>query len=226
MTLCLVLLCLATGAYLAYFASPGARKPGTFPLGKLITAGYLLLSFLALAGMLVSYLAFPGESAERAVRHIEYRGVAMELPSLTGDASNIRLAGDTINASSDVKRAFKWYALRSGARLDLRITEIQDGKIEAVKARAVAPGQVVRIDGTCVNEAIGGWIADGKSATFEVDETDDDGKARTIRFTVQSDGNRIRVDNAGWFSLRDYITLRDALNAGHNVELGHRLLGF
>ena|GEM_PF-4207241 len=226
MPLCLTTIALATFAYLAFFQMKGAKGQGGVKPGKLLTAGYLAGSTLLLVLMIAIYVGFPSEAMHRAARHVEFQGVAIDLPSFTGDASNFRLSGDEIDADSPVRRAFRWFALRPKSQVDLRPISADNGKIVAVRGIARNAAQVIRLNDVCINLPIGRPVASGDSETFDI-VTMSDPTHQTADFTVRVDGGQVKIGDSGTaFELLDRLSLRTALTLAGNNDLIHRLSNY
>lgn len=195
----LLFIFLLTLGYLGFFMMPGARRSDAFALGRLVTGGYLCLSTLSIGWLIVSYLGFPGEAVRELVRHIEFRGVAVTVPSISGDTSNVRITSNQVDIDAEVKRAFRWSAVPSGGWIDVRAAKTEGDSITSFRADAHRCGEVVRLNRICVNDTVGGWMRPGERRTFSV-----------FRHTV---GNRKELPNGGYgFSIRaleDQIELAD-----------------
>jgi hypothetical protein len=219
-------------AYLGYFAlrSGGAARslPGGATSGqvdKAVTLGYLLLSTAAIAGLLVSHLAMPGPAVSRSARHVEFRGVAVTVPSVTGDMSNVRISGDPVNADSEVQRGFRWSSLPFGAIIDLRPDQIDADQISSYRAIAKHVGSIVRLNGRCINDVVGGWIQPGQLAQYTIDG--DGGTGTHVPFELTIDKNRVQVGSAGhrseWLTMRSAENLRSLLKRADLNDLASPL---
>jgi hypothetical protein len=225
----LLVLFLLTLGYLVFFALPGARRRDGEALGKAVTAGYLLGSVLLLLLLLLQHLAFPGGKVAAAVRHIEFRGVGVTLPSVTGATSNVRITGDPIDVEADVQRGFRWFALPSGSWIDVRPDVTEGNKILSYRAVAHHPGQVVRLSERCINETVGGWAKPGETARYKIDRTASQGKrARaSVEFGIEAQSGSVRVRPDGqWTRLVNRSSLRDVLVASGALKLRDSLASY
>ena len=161
--------------FLAYFGLRGSASSRVLPGGvtagqvdKAVTLAYLCLSAACIAGILISHIALPGPAVERAARHFEFRGVAVTVPSASGDTSNVRITGDPVDAESEVQRAFRWFALPSGSWIDLRPEALDGDRIVSYRAQARNLGDIARLNGMCINQAVGGWVAQDAVGDYRI----------------------------------------------------------
>jgi hypothetical protein len=145
---------------------PGGVTAGQ--VDKAVAMSYLLLSTICLLGMLVSHIALPGADVSRTARHFEYRGVAVTVPSASGDTSNVRITGDPVDAESEVQRAFRWFALPSGSWIDIRPDQLDGDRVVSYRALARNLSDITRLNGYCINQAVGGWIAQDQHGVYRV----------------------------------------------------------
>ncbi len=207
-------------AYLGYFALRNGAASRTLPGGatagqvdKAVTIGYLFLSTVCIAGLLISHLAMPGPIVSRAARHMEFRGVAVTVPSVTGDMSNVRISGDPVNADSEVQRGFRWASLPSGSWIDLRPDQIEADHITSYRAIAKHFGSVARLNGRCINDVLGGWIKSGQTAQFSIDDDGDTPVHLKLELTIEKGKVEVGVDGhkSGKLPLQAAETLRSLL---------------
>jgi hypothetical protein len=179
---------------------------------RLFTATYVTVGLVACLTMIVP-LAFPGADAHEAVRHVEFQGIAIDLPSITGPASNFRLSGDPMGSNDPVRAAFRWWALTSGSTIDLRATEVENSQPKTFRAVANGTSQVIRLNGICVNLPLGASVPDGSGAKFTV--TAGDHPQTSITFGIEVSGTTFSLDGgSGKVALRDRMSLRDAFLEG------------
>ena len=228
--LCLFLLTLA---YLGYFLLPGSKRSDAFGLGRIVTACYLGISTLIIAILIVSSIGFPGALVHKLVRHIEFRGVAVTVPSLTGDTSNVRISSNVIDNDSEVKRAFRWFALPAGSWIDLRPDRTEGKSIKTYRAEAHGLQNVVRLNRVCINDTVGGWIRPGEKGTFRIvrllvsrrhaTKAAEIGPA--IEFTIHSKQDQVQVEGQGAspVPLVDHASLRDIVSAAGLKDLQSKL---
>ncbi len=233
MGLLLLLLFLLTLAYLGYFLMPGARRTESVALGRVITGAYVGSSGFLIAILLISYLGFPGETVHKLVRHIEYRGVAVTVPSISGDTSNVRISSNLVDSEAEVKRAFRWFALPSGAWIDLRPDQTEGKRILSYRASAHQSIDVVRLNRICVNDTVGGWLKVGEKAEFRyVQRKRSDRRTSPkfftgpgVAFSISVEANQVEIRSGDFDGetkkapLLDRSSLRDALNATGNKQL-------
>ncbi len=224
-----------TLAYLGYFLLPGSRRSDAFQLGRQITTAYLLLSSLLIAILVVGHTGYPGATVHQLVRHIEYRGVAVTVPSISGNTSNVRITGDVVDADSTIKRAFRWFALPTGAWIDLRPDGADGKNILSYRAEAHSSNQIVRLNRICVNDVIGGWISTGKSAEFnvttpyKVQRRKSRHTSNEVQFKLSCDRNEIKLTSSldgiavRSLTLQDHISLRDLLRGPGSAKLREAL---
>ncbi len=221
-------------AYLGYFALRTGAASRTLPAGatagqvdKAVTLGYLFLSVICIGGLLVSHLAMPGPVASRAARHMEFRGVAVTVPSVTGDMSNVRISGDPVNADSEVQRGFRWSSLPAGSWIDLRPDAIEADHITSYRAIAKHLGSVARLNGRCINDVVGGWIQNGQTGQFTVTTGDEDAPIH-LPFALTIEKNKVKVTFKGQtsnaLSLQPVETLRSLLKRADLAELSAQLV--
>jgi len=224
--LCLTTIALATLAYLVFFQMKGAKAPTGARLGKLVTAGYLGGSSLLLMFLLGTYIGLPTQAMHQATRHVEFQGVAIDLPTLSGDASNFRLSGDLITSDSAVRRAFRWFALRPGTEIDLRPLSVENGKILSYRAVARKSNQVIRLNDICINLPVGRPIRSGEAETFSVVSMGDSSH-QTAQLDVRVDGSDVRFGGVGGaVEILDRLSLRSALTTAGATDLIQRLSNF
>lgn len=238
MSLLLLVLFLLTLGYLGYFALPGSRRSDAFHLGRAVTTGYLLVSSLLIGLLFVSYTGFPSSAVRKLVRHIEFRGVAVTVPSVTGDTSNIRITGDPIDSESPIKRAFQWFALPSGAWIDLRPDRTDGQTVLSYRAEAHSCSEIVRLNRYCVNKTVGGWINVGEAAQFEISTPFRKGAGprkqppRVIDLKLSAAEDEIHLSSTlegsavKMTGLQDHLSLRDLLKATDSGNLRDKLKGF
>lgn len=233
MGLLLLGLFLITLAYLGYFLMPGARRPDAFALGRVVTSGYLALSTFFIAVLIISSIGFPGASVHKLVRHIEFRGVAVTVPSITGDTSNVRITSNAVDNESEVKRAFRWFGLPAGAWIDLRPDQTEGKSIRSYRAEAHGCQNVVRLNRVCVNDSAGGWIKPGEKARFQVIRVPLSQRHRKQKssgevvgeFTIAAKADQVEVNSGGLshettlVTLVDRASLRDVIVASGQKDL-------
>lgn len=221
-------------AYLGYFALRAGGTARTLPGGatagdvdKAVTLGYLFLCTAGIIGLLVSHLAFPGPEAARAARHMEFRGVAVTVPSVTGDMSNVRISGDPVNADSEVQRGFRWTALPAGAIVDVRPDQIDGDRITSYRASARHLGQVARINGRCINAVAGGWVEPGMQGLIRLQPLDH--RHSDIILSLADIDQRIQLGVNGhtfWADpIRSAETLRALLKRANRSDLAATFQG-
>lgn len=224
MGLLLLILFALTAAYLGYFLLPGSRRADAYTLGRLVTTGYLAASFLVIGTLILTSIGFPGDTVHKLVRHIEYRGVAVTVPSITGDTSNVRITSNLVDSDSEVKRAFRWFALPAGAWIDLRPDQTEGKSIASYRVEAHQCPNVVRLNRVCVNDTVGGWVNVGEKAAYLVvhrpvaDRGTRGGRKLAgiqINLSVQSGqikiSNNVQGHSGATIPLMDRISLRDAI---------------
>ena len=190
----LLLLFLLTLGYLAYFGLPGSRKSDALALGRKITAGYVLISSALIALLILLHTALLRADVHRLVRHVEFRGVAVTVRSITGDTSNVQITGDPIEGGSVVARSFRWFALPSGTTIDLRPDKSEGRKIESYIAEAHRCPEVVRLNRVCVNDVVGGWIPAGQSSQFDISDSTRP-KANRFEFSIAAKDGQVSVND-------------------------------
>ncbi len=164
MGLLLLFLFLLTLGYLGYFMLPGSRRADAHSLGRLVTSGYLLLSCGAIGLLFATYLAFPGAQVHKLVRYIEFRGVSVTVPSIAGDTSNVRITSNVVDNESEVKRAFRWFAMPAGSWLDLRPDQTAGMTIKSYRVEAHQCPEVVRLNriSASMRRLVAGYAQDRK----------------------------------------------------------------
>ncbi len=190
-------------------------------LGRLITTGYLVLSVLILAGLVIGIIGFPGQETRKLVRHIEFRGVAVTVPSISGNTSNVRITGDVIDSQAPIKRSFRWFALSPSSWIDLRPDKTEGALIKSYRAEAHTNGAIVRLNRICVNKPVGSWTVPELTTTYHIStpERKSAGSRRksskSTAIEVKLSRNTLSFASQDWSSvlpippILDHISLRE-----------------
>lgn len=205
---CLVAPFIASVLYLAYFL---LKRHVEHPAeARAVTFGYLLICTVAMSLMVFLHLARPGATAAALARHIEFKGIGVVLGN--DDANRkVLISGDAVEVPN--QRAFRWFALPSGASIQLEPKTDDGRKVTRYEASIANPRGIVRLNDLCLNTPLDNWVKSGNTLRVNFVDT---------TFRLVADGGNVSIEsNAGNYSsgLRDRQVLRDFLISAHGEKL-------
>lgn len=159
--------------------------------GRRIAALYVVVTSLALIGLLYTYVGRRDEAIRLTATRFEYTGVDVTIPEVEGPRGFVRLTGSVIDSDAPEKRGFRWPGLPSGAVVDVR--PVASGEaIGGYRIDATGVSKPIRLNGVCVNRVLGGWTPVGQSLTVETRMTDAPEK---VSFTLAIESGEVRVES-------------------------------